>query len=172
MRSLLIALLAIPAASMGANPAPPEPAAANQRRIQNELHLLRIIGLADALGLNEAEALRLDRLMRPYDERKRKVRAQIGEALKVIKLATEGDPAALASIDPALETVLNGRAQVAEIDRDMLLGVSRELTPQQRAKMAVFFARFGQHARQVVANVNKLNPAQQPNDGQSQAPSK
>src|SRR5262249_30250130 len=150
MRRFLVALLAIPLVTWGANPpTPAERAAANQKKVQNDLHLLRIIGLADALGLNEAEAMRLDRIMHPFDERKREVRAQINEAAKVIQRATEGDPSALSRVDQAMETVLSGRVLVAEIDKEMIQALSRELTPQQRAKMSVFFAKFGQQAKDV-----------------------
>lgn len=168
MRRFLIALLAIvPLATWGANPpTPAERAAANQKRVQNDLHLLRIIGLADALGLNEAEALRLDRIMHPFDERKREVRAQINEAAKLIQRATEGDSTALARVDQAMETVLSGRVLVAEIDKEMIQAVARELTPQQRAKMSVFFAKYGQQARQMATAAQKLRQAQQQNNGQ------
>jgi len=167
MRRFLIALLAFPLASLGANPpTPAERAAANQKRVQNDMHLLRIIGLADALGLSEAEALRLDRIMHPFDERKREVRVQINEAAKVIQRATEGDSAALARVDQAMETVLSGRVLVAEIDKEMIQAVAREITPQQRAKMSVFFAKYGQQARQMAAQAQKLRQAQQQNNGQ------
>src|SRR5712692_131487 len=103
--------------------------------------------------------------MHPFDEQRKEVRAQINEASKIIKRATEGDSSALAQVDQANQTILEGRVRVAEIDRDMFIAVARELTPGQRAKMAVFFAKFGEQVRQTLQAANKLRQAQR-NNGQ------
>jgi hypothetical protein len=44
-------------------------------------------------------------------------------------------------------TVLDTRAQMAAVDKEMFLTVSKDLTPQKRAQLALFMAKFMHEAQ-------------------------
>jgi hypothetical protein len=64
----------------------------------------------------------------------------------VLKAASDGDPSALPQVDAAVQRVLDGRQQMAQLDKEMFAGLSAGLTPQKRAQLAIFLAKFHQGA--------------------------
>ncbi len=158
MRSLLIAAFALPVALLAANGrqgGQPQNEAAKRESVQKRIRLMRIIGLADALNLDEAQALSLVKAMRPYDERRRDLQAQIAQANRVLKQAAEGDASAAGHVDQATQIILDARVQIAANNRDMFNAIGRDLSPEQRAKMALFFARFEVQLRNMAAQAQK-----------------
>lgn len=113
---------------------------------ERRARMLFVVGAAEALNLTEAEALRLGDKLKGYEERRRPVREQMHEGMKVLRAASQGDTAALPQVDAAVQRVLDGRAQMAQLDKEMFAGLSQGMTPQRRAQLAVFIARFHQAA--------------------------
>jgi hypothetical protein len=116
-------------------------------RMQQRMRTMRAVGIAEALDLDTPEALRLDAAMRPFDDRRRPLQKQIHDAMQTLRKAAEGDAQALAQVDGATARVLEARAQMAAIDRDMFATLSQGRTPQQRARLALFLAHFQQEVR-------------------------
>lgn len=110
--------------------------------IERRMRMMRLAGLSEALALSDERALKLNHLFEPFDDRRRKVGEQMRDARQVIKRAAEGDEAAHKDLDPAVAKVLDARAQINEIDRDMYKAFAKELTPTQRAKFVVFMGEF------------------------------
>ncbi|HLL53504.1 MAG TPA: hypothetical protein VK447_08165 [Myxococcaceae bacterium] len=113
-----------------------------RERMEKHARLQRVLGLAEELDLSSAEALKLDEVLRRYDERRKPLRQQVSESAKTLEKASEGDQAALGGVDQAAQRIFDARAQMAQIDRDMFAELSKGLKPQQKAKMAVYFAKF------------------------------
>jgi hypothetical protein len=149
MKPLLLAAFAIAIVAAAASAqvekvrAPP-PA---KQRAEARMRIMRLVGLADALELDEARALRINELMKPYDDRRVALEMQNADLAKVIKRASDGDAAAGAQVDRALQKIWDNRTEIAQLQREMQEAVGRELTPQQRAKMTIFFASFGNEVR-------------------------
>lgn len=146
MKKLLIALLAsLPLSALAADRSPPN-ANPNQTELRDEMEkhtrLARVVGLAEELDLNTNEALRVDEVLRKYDERRRPLREQVAEAAKILERAADGDTQAQGQVDQAAQRIFEARTQMAELDKEMFQQLARDLRPQQRAKMAVFFARY------------------------------
>lgn len=149
MKPLLTAALlclSLPALA-GPKGAPPPPPAANEegpRRGDRDrrMHTMLVVGIAEALQLNEAEALRLSDKLKGFEERRRPIRDGMAESMRTLKAAADGDPAALPQVDAAMQRVLDGRQQMAALDKEMFGAVAKELSPQRRAQLALFFARF------------------------------
>ena len=67
--------------------------------------------------------------------------------MKVLKAAADGDSVALGKVDQATNTLLDVRQQMAVVDKEMFIGVSKDLKPQQRAQLALFLAKFMHQAK-------------------------
>ena len=119
---------------------------ARREEREKRMRMMLVVGIADALSLTEAEALRLGDKIKGFEDRRRPVREQMHESMKVLKAASDGDPSALPQVDAAVQRVLDGRQQMAQLDKEMFAGLSQGLTPQKRAQLAIFLARFHQQA--------------------------
>ncbi|MBS1152813.1 MAG: hypothetical protein H6Q89_4511 [Myxococcaceae bacterium] len=153
---LLAAVLAVSSLSFAAPPpagAPPpkwgERGDNSERKAEmaKKIHMLLVVGIADALSLNEAEALKMSDKLKGYEEKRRPVRETLGESLRVLKAAADGDTSALAQVDQAVQKLFDGRQQMAALDKEMFAGLSKDLSPQKRAQLAVFLAKFHAEAR-------------------------
>jgi Spy/CpxP family protein refolding chaperone len=161
VRMTLLAALLLPFFALAAEPAPaaPQPPPGLDRdRMEKRMRLMRVVGLAEELDLELADALKLDDAMRKFDERRKPLRAQVAEAARVLDRAAEGDAASLAQVDASAQKAFDARAQLAAIDREMYQSISRSFTPAQRAKMALFLARFDGHARMEVMRLGGFGP--------------
>jgi len=112
------------------------------------LRMKQVIGLAEALELSEADALRMAQIIRGIQERRRPFQEQVAEAARMIKRAADGEPDALSRVDAAVQQMYAARAQLAELNKEMFITLGQGLSAQQRAKMAVFFAKFNMRLRE------------------------
>jgi hypothetical protein len=158
MKSLFAAVLMLSAVASAAPPAaarPPPPGASSApqqnddaagRREEHEkrVRMMLVVGIAEALSLTEAEALKMGDKIKGFEERRRPVRTQLHESMKLLKNASDGDPVALTQVDAAVQRVLDGRQQMAALDKEMFAGLSQGLSPQKRAQLAIFLAKFHQ----------------------------
>ena len=110
------------------------------------MRMMMVVGLAETLGLNESEALRLSDKLKGLDEKRAPVRAQMHEAMKTLKAAADGDAAAQSQVDAAVQRILEGRQQMAVLDKEMFQVLSKDLSPQKRAQLALFLGRFQHEA--------------------------
>jgi hypothetical protein len=151
MKHLLIATFAIPilavTASAQLNSQPQRAQAIQRQRAESRMRIMRVVGLADALGLDEAQALRISEAMRPFDARRAALETQNAESAKIIKRAADGEASAAAQLDQSLQRIWDNRVEIQQLNRDMFEAAGRELSPQQRAKMAIFFATFANEVR-------------------------
>lgn len=114
----------------------------------DRMRMMRVIALADALDLNETEALRMGEVMRKYDERRRPIRQQVQEASQILERAANGDASVMNQVDSATQRIFDARSQMAQLDHDMFGELTRGLSAEKRAKLAVFLARFDKQVRQ------------------------
>lgn len=108
-----------------------------------QAHLMYVVAISEALELNEAEALKLGDRLKGVEEKRRPLRQQMGEAMRALRDAADGDTTALAQVDANVQRVLDGRAQMAALDKELFATLSQGLTPQKRAKLALVLARLG-----------------------------
>lgn len=120
--------------------------AERKEEMAKKMHMLLVVGIADALALNESEALKLSDKLKGYEEKRRPVREAMGDSLRVLKSAADGDASATGQVDSAVQKLFDSRQQMAAMDKEMFAGLSQGLSPQKRAQLAVFLARF--HAEQ------------------------
>ena len=152
MRALTAALCALATVAWATPPARPaaEPAeAGKQDREQMEKHMrtLRTVGVAEALDLDTADALKVDSQMRSFDERRRPLQKLIHESMRTLKRAADGDAQALAQVDSVTQKILDTRTQLAQLDREMYVSLAQGRSAQQKARLALFLAHFREEAR-------------------------
>ncbi|HYV49849.1 MAG TPA: hypothetical protein VFA20_33565 [Myxococcaceae bacterium] len=116
---------------------PEQRAARDQRK-----RMMQVVGLTEALGLSTQDALRVDETIRKFDERRRPLKETVRESARVVMEAAKGDNAALSQVDQAINRVLDARVQLAQLDKEQMQALSSGLNAQQRAKLALFYARF------------------------------
>jgi len=148
---LVAAVMAVSAVTFAA---PPAPAAAvdgdraeRKAEMQKKMHMLLVVGIADALSLNESEALKMSDKLKAFEEKRRPVREGMGDSLRILKAAADGDATAAAKVDGAVQKLFDGRQQMAAMDKEMFAGLSQGLAPQKRAQLAIFLAKFHAEAK-------------------------
>ena len=121
---------------------------ARQAEMVRNAHMMAVVGIADALELNEADALKLAERLRAFEEKRRPIRESMAESVKSLKSVAEGAAANAAQVDADVQRVLDGRAQMAALDKELFAQLSAGQTPQKKAKLALFMAKFGEQMRQ------------------------
>ncbi len=140
MKPFRLTVLTLTLLPLVALAAPPDEGDAAERA-EKQARMMRVLGLAEELELNEAQALKMAETMRQFDERRRPLVAQVQESAQVLKRAADGDASAQSQVDQAVQRVFDARVQLATMDRDMYQALAKDLTPQKRARLAIFMAR-------------------------------
>jgi len=152
MKRVMLAVVLV--TSMVALAAPPgkpvvnQPADADSEKQQKleererRARMYVVVSVAEALELNEAEALKLSEKVKVIEEKRRPVRQAMVAAMRDVKAAADGDSAALAQVDQNIQKVLDGRAQLAALDKETFATLARDFPPQKRAKLALVLAKL------------------------------
>ncbi|WP_395841646.1 hypothetical protein [Archangium violaceum] len=139
MKRFRLAVLTLTLLPLVALAAPPEGDAASSE--ERRTRMMRVVGLAEELGLDESQALKMADTMRQFDERRRPLMVQVRESARVLRQAARGDTSAQSQVDQAVQRVFEARTQLTALDRDMYQALAKDLPPQKRAQLAIFMAR-------------------------------
>lgn len=104
--------------------------------------LMYVVAISEALDLTEAEALKLSDKLKAIEDKRRPLRMAMGEAMRSLKDAADNDATALTQVDANVQKVLDGRAQLAAMDKELFTSLSQGYPPQKRAKLALVLARL------------------------------
>ena len=129
-------------AAAAAQPPPAWPGEGRKEHVQKRLRVARAVGLAEALDLDEAGALRVRDTLAKYDEQRAPLRDQLRGGIKTVRDAAHGDQAAAAQLDAALQRTRDARAKLQQLDAKMLDEITKGMTPERKARAAVFLATF------------------------------
>ncbi len=146
----LAALAAPPPGQPGPGPGggpgmgPPADAAAWHERMEKRMRVARAVGLAEALDLDAAQATKLAETLGKIDQKREPAHKQQQEAMQVVRQAARGDKDAQAKVDDAVKKLFDARVQLQAIDRETYDAVAKGLSPEKRARAAVFLGRFQQ----------------------------
>src|SRR6185295_16432036 len=121
---------------------------------------VQVVGISETLGLSTQEALKLDDLLRRFDERRRPLRMQVHDSARLLVQASRGDNAALGQVDQATSRILDARIQLATLDREQFQALTKDLNSQQRAKLAIFYGKLHRGAgRRFMRMMHETGPA-------------
>ncbi|MFP2962163.1 hypothetical protein ACLEPN_31375 [Myxococcus sp. 1LA] len=110
-------------------------------RAEQRQRLRQVLELSDALGLDNAQALKMEKTLEQFDERRRPLRKQVREAARVLHQASRGDSDALARVDAAALSAFEARERIAALDKELYLTLAKELPQDKRARLALTLAR-------------------------------
>jgi hypothetical protein len=111
-------------------------------RMEKRMRLARTLGLAEALDLGAAEALKLGEAVARFDDRRLAAHKQVHDGRAVLRRAAQGEPIAAPEVDAAIQKVLDGRAQIQGVDREIVATVTKDLTPERKARAVLFLSKF------------------------------
>lgn len=134
-----------PGAKMHGAPGPKD--RGDPARMERRMRLVRTLGLAEALDLDEAQALKLGQAVAKFDEKRLAAHQQLHDAHQALRRAATGEKASAAEVDQAIKRALDARAQLQALDRDVVNVVTKDLSPEKRARAVLFLGqlerRFG-----------------------------
>ena len=144
MKKLILALAVLPLAALAAPAGPPGKAEADAHfeQMERRMRLARSIGVAETLGLDENQAVKVNAEMARFDEQRKPLMRQIHDSMQLLRRAAGGDAAAQGGVDQAVTAIFDARARIQVVDREMFQSVAKNLAPDKKAKLAVFFAHF------------------------------
>jgi hypothetical protein len=111
-------------------------------RMERRMRLVRTLGLAEALDLDEAQALKLGQQVAKFDEKRLATHKQLQDAHQTLRRAASGEKVSAADVDQAIKRALDARAQLQSLDRDVVNTVTKDLSPEKRARAVLFLSRF------------------------------
>lgn len=137
-----------PAAGPG-QPGPMDPLdPARMEKLQRRMKLALTLGLAETLQLDDAAALKLGGQIDKFTPRRQAAMVQMRDSVQLLRRSAQGEKVAAADVDAAITRLLDARAQVQVIDREVVTTVTRDLPPEKRARAVLFLAKFHQRAMQ------------------------
>ncbi len=111
-------------------------------RMEKRMRLARTLGLAEALDLDQAQALKLGEAVAKFDDRRLAAHKQLRDSHGLLRRAAQGEKVAAAEVDQAIQKALDARAQIQAIDRDVVATVTKDLSPDRKARAVLFLERF------------------------------
>ncbi|HEY6003628.1 MAG TPA: hypothetical protein VIV57_12195 [Anaeromyxobacter sp.] len=117
----------------------------NPEMMQRRARLALTLGLATALDLDEAQALRLGDTVAKFTDRRRAIHEQSRDARQTLRRAAQGEKVSAQEVDQAIAKILDGRAQIQAIDRELLQAVTKDLPPDKKARAVLFLGKFQRH---------------------------
>jgi Heavy-metal resistance len=145
-KTLLAAVLAAPLAALAAPPGPaPDRDARREEmrdRMERRMRVARTIQLADALDLDEAQALKLREVVNRFHEKRRPLQQQARDAAETLRKAARGDAAAQKGVDDAIRKLREVRSQIVALNDEMFTAVAKDLPPDKKARAALAMARM------------------------------
>jgi len=157
--ALLLALAPILASAQATPPATARPAApattpgppgpmdpAQLEKLQRRMKLALTLGLAEALQLDDAAALKLSGQIEKFTPRRMAAAQQMRDSVQLLRRSAQGEKVAAAEVDGAITRLLDARAQMQAVDREVVTTVTKDLPPEKRARAVLFLAKFHQRA--------------------------
>jgi hypothetical protein len=132
-----------PGRAPGARPGEP---GAGPEHAEKRLRIARTVGLAEALDLDEAGALRVRDTLARFDARRAPLRKQARDAMAVLREAARGDAGAAGQVDGALSRLADARAQLQQVNAELFAQLTQGMSPDKKARAALFLARFQERA--------------------------
>ncbi len=112
-------------------------------RMERRMRVARTLGLAEALDLEPAEAVKLTQQLAKSDEKRAAIHKQLADSKQTLRRAASGEKVTAAEVDQAVQRMFAARGQLEVIDRDAVQALVKDLTPEKRARAVLFLERFG-----------------------------
>lgn len=142
MRRFILALAIIPCGAMAGPAAHPIGEPAPSEIVEQRVRLTRSLGLAETLHLDEVQAGKMRALMARFDARCQPLRRRHQEVKGFVRRVANGERATVAQTEGAIRDLFDLEAQIHQVHREMFEEISKDLSPRESARAAVFLAVF------------------------------
>jgi len=157
MKKLAVLAAVLPIAAFAQGPGPGGPPCESCRhgkggpgtddrieKMEKRGRLARNLGLAEALDLDTAQANKLADALAKVDDKRLALHKQQRDARQLLRRAAQGEKVTAAEVDGALAKILDVRAQSAALDKETVAIATKDLSPEKKARAALFLGRFEQ----------------------------
>jgi hypothetical protein len=147
--ALLLALVPLLASAENApmtGPGQMDPA--RMEKMHRRMQLALTLGLAETLQLDDAAALKVRGQIEKFTPRRMAIAQQMRDSVQVLRRSAKGEKVATADVDGAITRLLDARAQMQALDREVVTTVTKDLAPEKRARAVLFLAKFHQRMMQ------------------------
>jgi hypothetical protein len=110
--------------------------------MEKRMRLARAMGLAEALDLDEKQAEKMREVLGRFDDQRTPIMKQVHDGMEVLRKAAKGDKASQGQVDDSVQKVFDARSRMTALDREMFQAIAKDLSPEKRARAAVFLAHF------------------------------
>jgi hypothetical protein len=110
--------------------------------MEKRMRLARALGLAEALDLEPAQVARMDETLKGFDARRKPILEKLRADARALRGAAADPKATARQVDELVARTFAARGQMMALDQEMYAALGKELSPEKRARMALFFARF------------------------------
>ena len=131
--------------------APQDEAPTSQAPAVERLEAVRYQRLQAALGLSDEQTRALRRLVAANRDALRQSMEREQAAVQTLERTLATKPVDEAALARSLDAVESARADMERVRREQIEGLSRVLTPEQRAKYLLFNRRFDARLRELIA---------------------
>ena len=139
---------AAPAAQPGrpGEPGPMDPE--KMEKMRRRMQLALTLGLAEALELDDAAALKVRGQIEKFAPRRMAAMTQMRDSVQLLRRSAKGEKVPAADVDAAITRLLDARAQLQAVDREVVTTVTKDLPPEKRARAVLFLAQFHKRVMQ------------------------
>jgi hypothetical protein len=106
------------------------------------MRLVRLLGLAEALDLDDAQFNQMREILNRQDEKRSPIQKQLRDDMQVLRKAASGDAAAQGQLDKVVARIFDTREKLQKIDRETYESLSKGLSAEKRARLMVFLHHF------------------------------
>jgi hypothetical protein len=111
-----------------------------RQKMMQKLHMMAAIELGDLLGLDSAGTIKLTERLKRFDDPRIQTQLDNFEAMHQLKRAAKGE--AGADVPALIKRIGDNRVKLAQLDQQELADLTKDLSTDKAAKVAVFLARF------------------------------
>lgn len=117
-----------------------------------------IVELGSILDLDTTATIKLSGRLKPFDDRRMKLRLDTWEATEKLKQASHGAP--VENVGELARTIARNRVELAKIDQEELEELMKDLPADKRAKAAVFLLEYPKRIEQIARAIihGHMNP--------------
>jgi hypothetical protein len=117
-------------------------------RMRRRMQLALTLGLAEALQLDDAAALKVRGQIEKFAPRRMAAMTQMRDSVQLLRRSAKGEKLAAGDVDAAIARLLDARAQMQAVDREVVTTVTKDLAPEKRARAVLFLAQFHKRVMQ------------------------
>ena len=126
-----------------------------REKFERRQRMIRVIQISEDLHFTDAESLKLNEQLTHFDVRRLPLQRELTQQVQLLRRAAQGDASTFAQVDTALTRAQQLKAQIQGVDVELFTALSKGMTPQKKAQLALTLARLPGEIREAAREVNQ-----------------